>query len=130
MNKDKQTIFLSFGGGSLLATFGILCLVMLAMLSITTVQSDRRQSDTSYQSVADFYAADREANEIYARLRLGEEVEGVQIDGDIYRYHCTISDSQVLVIELRKSDEWEILRWQAVSTMEYEEQILPVWKGK
>ena len=130
MNKDKNTIFLSFGGGSLLATFGILCLVVLAMLSITTVQSDRRQSDASYQSVSDFYAADRKANEIFTRLKLGEEVEGVQVDGDIYRYHCTVSDSQVLVIELRKSDQWEILRWQAVSTIEYEEQILPIWEGQ
>jgi hypothetical protein len=128
MNKDKQTIFLSFGGGSLLATFGILCLVVLAMLSITTVQSDRRQAESSYQSVSDFYAADRMAQNIFARLKLGETVDGVQIDGDIYRYICPISDTQYLEVELQKTDDgWEVLRWQSISTMEYQEETLPVW---
>ena len=131
MKQYKDTPFSAFGGGSLLATFGILCLVVLAMLSITTVQSDRRQAEASYQTVSDFYAADRMAQNIFARLKLGETVEGVEIDGNIYRSVCPISDTQHLEVELQKTDDgWEVLRWQSVSTMEYQEETLPVWDGK
>ena len=128
MKQHNHTPFAAFGGSSLLAAFGILCLVVLAMLSITTVQSDRRQAESSSQSVAAFYAADRQAQNIYARLKLGETVEGVEIDGDIYRYSCPVDHSQVLEVEVRKTEEgWEVLRWQAVNTTEYTEESLPVW---
>lgn len=131
MNKKANTQFFGFGGGTLLATFGILCLVVLAMLAVTTVQSDRRQSDDSVQSVADFYAADRQAQNIFARLKLGEVPEGVEVDGDIYRYSCIVSDTQHLEVELQKTEEdWEILRWQSVTTAEYGEETLPVWDGE
>jgi len=130
MDKKKNRRFLVFGGGTLLAAFGVLCLVVLAMLSITTVQSDRRQADASVQSVADFYAADRMAQNIYARLKLGEVPEGVEVDGDIYRYSCPVSDTQVLEVEVQKTEDgWEVLRWQAVTTTEYDEETLPVWGG-
>ena len=131
MNKKRTARFLGFGGGTMLAAFGVLCLVVLAMLGITTVQSDRRQADASVQSVADFYTADRLAQNIYARLKLGEVPEGVEVDGDIYRYSCPVSDSQVLEVEVQKrEDGWEVLRWQAVNTAEYGEETLPVWGGE
>ena len=128
MKKYKDTNFSAFGGSSLLAAFGILCLVVLAMLSIVTVQSDRRQAESTEQSVAAFYAADRQAQNIYARLKLGEMPEEVVVDGDIYRYSCPVDHSQVLEVEVRKTEAgWEVLRWQAVTTTEYEEDTLPVW---
>ena len=131
MNKEKNKLLLGFGGGTLLVTFGVLCMVVLAMLSITTVQSDRRQADASVQSVADFYAADRMAQNIYARLKLGEIPEGVEVEGNIYRYTCPVSDTQVLEVEVQKTEDgWEVLRWQAVTTTEYTDETLPVWDGK
>lgn len=131
MNKENAAPFSAFGGSSLLAAFGILCLVVLAMLSITTVQSDRRQSEAASQAAADFYAADRQAQSIFARLKLGETVEGVETDEKYYRYSCSISENQTLEVELRKAeDSWEVIRWQAVTTMEYREETLPVWEGK
>ena len=131
MDKKRSAPFLGFGGSSLLAAFGVLCLVVLAMLSITTVQSDRRQAEVSEQAVAAFYAADWQAQNIYARLKLGEIPEGVEVDGDTYRYSCPVSDSQTLEVEVKKTAEgWEVLRWQAVTAAEYEEETLPVWEGK
>ena len=131
MNKKTSMPFSGFGGSSLLAAFGVLCLVVLAMLSITTVQSDRRQAEVSEQAVAAFYAADWQAQNIYARLKLGEIPEGVEVDGDTYRYSCPVSDSQTLEVEVKKTAEgWEVLRWQAVTAAEYEEETLPVWEGK
>ena len=132
MKKQSDFPISTFGASSLLATFGILCIVVLAMLSLTTVQSDRRQADASSQAVADFYAADRQAQNIYARLKLGEIPEGVEVDGDVYRYSCPVSDTQQLEVEVKKGSEgWEVLRWQAVSTAEQEEEgTLPVWDGE
>lgn len=132
MDKKRNMPFSGFGGSSLLVTFAVLCLTVLAMLSITTVRSDRRQADATNQAVAEFYAADRQAQNIFARLKLGEMVEGVEADGDIYRYSCTVSENQTLEVEVKKTPEgWEILRWQAVSDPEYEEEeTLPVWEGK
>ena len=132
MNKKTSMPFSGFGGSSLLAAFAVLCLVVLAMLGITTVQSDRRQAEASEQAVAAFYAADRQAQNIYARLKLGEIPEGVEADGDIYRYSCPVDHNQTLEVEVKKGEEgWEVLRWQAVTTAEYDEkETLPVWDGK
>lgn len=126
MKKLDKTTFLLFGGGAMLATFGILCMVVLAMLSITSARSDRHQAESSNQNVAEFYAADRHAQNIYARLKLGETVEDVLVDGNIYRYTCPVSENQVLEVELEKTDEgWKVLRWQAVSTEQQEEGTIP-----
>ena len=120
-----------FGATSLLATFGVLCLAVLAMVCITTARTERMYSEASTQAVSDFYMADRQAQEIYARLKLGETVDGVQVDGDIYRYFCPVSQVQVLEVEVRKTDDgWEVLKWHAVATPENAEDVtLPVWDG-
>lgn len=130
MAKEKNTSFPAVGGSSLLAIFAVLCMVVFALLSITTVQAEKRLADASAEAVEAYYAADRAAEQIYTRLRLGETVEGVQIDGDIYRYSCPISEHQVLEVELRKGEEWEVLRWQAVATPEtVEDSDLNLWEG-
>jgi len=131
MHKKNNVPLSGFGGGALLAAFGVLCMVVLAMLSITTVQSDRRQSDAAGQAVADYYAADRAAEQIFTRLKLGEVPEGVEVDGDCYRYSCPVSDTQRLEVEVQKTEEgWQVIRWQAVNTAEYSEETLPVWDGE
>ena len=52
------------GGASLLVVFAVLCLTVFALLSLTTVQADVRLADASVQAVADYYAADLEAQTI------------------------------------------------------------------
>ena len=87
------------GGVSLLVVFAVLCLTVFALLALTTVQADKRLADASAQAVADYYAADCQAQEILARLRNGERPDGVFIDdrlsAGIYtaRYTVPISDS-------------------------------------
>ena len=49
------------GGVSLLVVFAVLCLTVFALLSLSTVRADARLSEASAQSVADYYAADCEA---------------------------------------------------------------------
>ena len=131
------------GASSLLVIFAVLCLTVFAMLSLSTVQADKRLSDASADSVLAFYQADTEAEEIFARLRGGElpdgvtvttyavPEEGAAIQGSIYTYTCAISDTQVLQVELAQQDDvWTVLRWQAVSTTEWEaDDSIDIWDG-
>ena len=118
------------GGSSLLVIFAVLCLTVFAMLSLSTAQAERRLSDASAAAVLAYYAADLEAEEIFARLRAGEQVDAVTHTGSTYSYGCPISEYQTLKVELEKTDgAWTVLRWQVEANPPQAEQALPVWNG-
>lgn len=119
------------GGASLLAAFAVLCLTAFALLSLATVQANRRLADAAVQAVTDYYAADCQAQEVLARLRAGEQPEGVERDGDVYRYVCPISDLRELAVEVRiQGTNYTVLRWQTVPTGEWEaDDRLELWDG-
>ena len=136
MDKEHRGRIPVVGGSSLLVIFAVLCLTVFALLSLSTVQAGGRLSEASAQAVADYYEADRAAEEIFARLRAGEFPEDVMacacggVEG--YTYTCPISDTQQLVVELhREGDNWTVLRWQAESTSGVEtfDQTLDLWDG-
>ena len=140
MDAKKQSRFSppAVGGTSLLVVFAVLCLTVFALLSLTTVQADGRLADASAQAVEDYYAADCAAQEILARLRNGEtpvEAESHSYDswhrGTRYTYAVPISDSQELDVEvIVDGEEYEILRWQAQYTGEWETvEGLDLWDG-
>lgn len=123
------------GSSSLLVIFAVLCLTVFALLGLSSVQANGRLSDVSAQAVADYYAADCQAEAILARLRAGESVEGVDItatpEGRICSYTCPISETQILSVEVQlEGADWTVLRWQAVSTALWEsDEALSVWDG-
>ena len=118
------------GAVSLLTIFAVLCLTVFALLSLSTVQADQRLSDKSFAAVAGYYEADCAAEEILARLRAGEQPEGVVYENGIYTYACPISETQALLVEVRvEGSEYTVLRWQARSTAHWEaDDSLPVWQ--
>lgn len=120
------------GGSSLLVIFAVLCLTVFALLSLSTVQAERRMANASVRAVSAYYEADYQAELIFARLRSGKSVQGVQQNEDIYTYVCPISDSQKLVVELQNDDgQWKVLRWQAVAEPGTAEDDSPnVWDGE
>lgn len=130
----KQTRFspLAVGGSSLLVIFAVLTLSVFALLSLSTVQAEKRLSDAAAQSVTAYYDADRQAEEVFARLRNGETVEGVTRNENTYSYRCYISENQYLAVELKAADgTWQVLRWQSIASPEpIKESTLPVWDGK
>ena len=129
MNKHHEQQLPVIGGSSLLVIFAVLCLTVFALLGFSTVQADKRLADISIQAVSDYYAADCAAEEILARLRSGELPEGVSKTDDVYAYSCVISPTQTLQVEVRVSD-WAVLRWQAVSTVHWQENTdLELWDG-
>ena len=130
MKKREQTSFPVTGGSSLLVIFAVLCLVVFALLSLSTVLAQKRLSEATAQATAQWYAADLQAQEIFAKLRAGEEVSGVEQTEEGYRYCVPVSQHQTLQVWLEQTDEgWEILSWQTVSHPEYGNETLPVWQG-
>ncbi len=131
MNRDRTSAPPLVGASSLLVIFAVLCLTVFALLSISTVRADQRLSEQSAASVEGYYRADRQAEEILAQLRAGERPEGVTEHNGIYTYACTISDTQSLVVEAAvDGSSYTILRWQAVSTAEWQaDETLRVWDG-
>ena len=130
--KRKQSISIpAFGGSSLLVIFAVLCLTVFALLSLSTVQAEKRLADAAADAVTEYYAADLQAQEIFARLRSGETVDGIQRSGGRYDYSCQISEHQILEVAVEKTgDGWDVLRWQVVAAAEQSSAGLPVWNGK
>ena len=132
-NREKARVSPpALGGVSLLAACAILCLTVFALLSLSTVQADRRLADASAQAVADYYAADCQAQRILAQLRQGETPQGVEREGRICRYTVTISETQRLSVAVRLAgDDYEILEWQAGPAGQWQaDDSLDVWDGE
>ena len=138
MREQKRSSFSppALGGASLLVIFAVLALTIFALLSLSTVQADRRLSEASNEAVQEYYAADCTAQAVLAWLRTGESGAGVPEDLEIsttiseyadhsetvYSYAVPISDSQELQVEVLVAgpNEYEILRWQAVPVGDWE----------
>ena len=120
------------GGRSLVVIFAVLCLTVFALLGLSTVRADKRLADINVKAVTDYYSAEFEAEEILAKLRGGEIPEGVTLaENNVYTYSVKVSETQMLCVEVAfEEKEWNILRWQTVSTTEWSESDgLAVWKG-
>ena len=131
MKKHKMLSLPPIGGSALLVSFAVLCLTVLALLSLSTVLAERRLSDAAAEAAASYYEADLQAETVFAKLRAGETVPEVTVTEDRYTYHCPISEHQWLDVELQRTDEaWTILRWQTMARSEdAAEETLPVWDG-
>ena len=128
---DKRETPAVVGGSSLLVIFAVLCLVVFALLSVSTVQADERLSQASAETVSAYYQADCRAEEILAQLRSGEMPEGVVQDGTGYHYQCPVTENQVLqVTVMLTGDSYEVLQWQTVSVTQWNDTGTPaVWDG-
>lgn len=129
MKQKRFTPAPAIGGASLLGVFGVLCLVIFALLSLSTALAEQRLSQTHASQTEQWYTADYHAQEIFARLRAGESVPGIERDGESYRYSLPVSDSQTLQVCLRETDgRWTVLSWRAAAHSEDPENTLPVWR--
>ena len=131
MKKDNLSLP-AVGLSSLLVIFAVLCLTVFTLLSVSTVSAHKRLAQSSRQTIIGYYQADSQAEEILARLRSGEVPQGVTREGDQYTYSCPISDTQTLAVRVEVAGgTYQILRWQAISTEDWEaEDKLPVWDGE
>ena len=136
-NKEKLSAP-TVGASSLLTVFAVLCLTVFALLALSTVSADMRLSDASAQAVSDYYAADCAAQEIFARIKMGEDPANLPLDevsknsgGARYTYTVEISDNRELQVEIAEQQgHYSVLRWQAVPNQPWEnDESIEVWDG-
>ena len=131
MKRRERISVPAAGGSALLVIFAVLCLAVFALLSLSTAAAEKRIADASVQAVSDYYEADLQAERIFARLRGGEAVDGVETDGAFYRYSCPVTAQQTLCVELEKAGEdWRVCRWQVIARSGAVSDALSVWDGK
>ena len=130
MKRNHSISTPTVGGSSLLVIFAVLCLTVFALLSLSTVQAEKRMADASAHAVSAYYEADLQAQTVFARLRAGETVSGVQVDGNVYRYSCPVTENQILKVELKEHNGWEVILWQVIARSEPISETLPVWNGE
>lgn len=129
--KDRDIQPPAVGSSSLLVAFALLCLTVFALLSLSTVQAEKRLSQSSAQAVESYYRADCQAEEIFARLRSGELPKEVTLSQGVYRYSLPIGENLALQVELtRAGDTWTVLRWQTMAPETELDDGLPVWNGQ
>ena len=120
----------ALGGTTLLVIFAVLCLVVFSLLSLSTVQAERRLSNASRDAATAYYNADLEAQRVFAMLRNGEVRPGVQEENGVFSYACAVTDDQKLVVEVKKNEDgWQVLRWQCTVRQGEIDDTLPVWSG-
>lgn len=130
MKKQRELSVPAVGGSSLLVIFSVVCLTVFALLSLNTVLAEQRLSQACGEAAQQWYAADLKAQEIFARLRAGEDVPGVEQAGDQYAYAVAITDHQTLHVTVRcEGEDWKVISWQTAATPEAREDTLPVWQG-
>ena len=105
-------------------------MTVFALLTLSSVQAERRLADAATQSVTAYYEADLQAEKIFARLRAGEQIPGLEEKNGTYEFEIPISGRQTLVVAVaQREGEWIVLRWQAVTGEEHLDESLDVWKG-
>lgn len=130
MKEQNRISVPGVGGASLLVIFAVLCLTVLSMLCLSTALAEQRMAEASLKSTEAYYAADLQAQEIFARLRNGERVPDVETVGKVSSFSCVISENQRLEVQLHKEGtRWKVLRWQAVAAADAVNETLPVWDG-
>ncbi|MBO5999644.1 MAG: hypothetical protein J6P87_08135 [Lachnospiraceae bacterium] len=150
MNDERSPVLI--GVSSLLVIFSVLCLAVFAMLSLSTVQTDKKLITRTVEAVSARAAADVKAQMTLAGLRegLGQaagEAAGVtdlRQEGNIWHYSCPVSDGRRLCVsveigsaggaagtdEADKGRDYRILRWQEEIIKDWvPDEDLDLWQG-
>ena len=119
------------GASALLVSLSLLVLCVFALLGLSSAQAEHRLAEASANATAAYYAADLQAEEIFAHLRSGELPDGVTCEGDTYSYTCPISEYQFLSISvMQEAQDWKILSWRVIAVEPSEIQTAPtLWDG-
>lgn len=125
MNRSSNTSIGLQGGSSLIVIFGVLCLVVFSVLSLSSALAGGRLEEASVDATTAYYEADCRAEEQIAVLRQ-EKNNGT------HSFCIPVSENETLNVEvLIEGDEYRILSWQTNYTLPWEaDNSLPVWDGE
>lgn len=132
---EKRSIHTGSGVVLLFVIFTILCLSVLALLSVQTARNDATLAQRSGEAVQAYYAADAQASRIRAVLENSRiaNVDGIPIawEGERAQYVCPVNDALQLEVVLRISDTDSIVEcWRTIPRGNWSAQdTIAVWDG-
>lgn len=128
---------IGIGGVSLILIFSIVCLAVLTLVTLSSVNRDSRLTEKLKQSVENYYSADSAAIEVAAQLQTAaksgsfpSEINQTQIQSEgngIYTYNCPIDARRAIAVKLLLSKEaCTIVSWAetGIENWRPEDQIL------
>ena len=151
MKNNSRPAGIGTGYLSLVMIFVVLCLTMLAALSLSAAESERKYSEKSAEYTKAYYKADTRAKYTLAQIAetvrnytdysdfmlLGEldAIEGVSYesrpDGIDISWTTEINDRQSICSEIRITGAGlDIISWRTIQGTVPEETPLNVWDGE
>lgn len=129
--KKRKMTFTTVGASSILTIFALLCLIVFALLSLSTAKADSTLSKKSVDAVTAYYKADLQAEEILAELRQNNCYCNSNAKNVVRTYSCPIDDKQELQVEVEMGkDTYHIKKWKKVYTGEWKpDDTMDVWEG-
>jgi len=125
-NKERKArpMGLNIGSASIIMLFAVLCLTVLAALSLLSANSQYALAERAANVSKAYYEADFKAMEIYERAKNGEDLE--------LEYTVEIDEHQLLDVALGDRDgELVIVRWNIIESGAWEpDDIFDFWDGK
>ena len=114
------------GVAALITMLAVLCMAVFSVLTLSTVLSAQRLTQSAAEHSAAWYAAEAEAEERLAAQRQSGEVGECS-------FTVPVSDTLSLCVSVRTQADgsYEILRWQQVYTADWTaDTSLDVWSGE
>ncbi|MBQ7757569.1 hypothetical protein [Anaerotignum sp.] len=136
-----KTPKISIGITSMAVILCVLCLTVFSVLSLSTALSERKLAEKRAEAAEEYYAAERTAAKLANGLMAATDAvafaEENHIDvveeGNIliFTYESPIDEGQALSVALTLMEDWEMTRWQVVSTAEWTpDDSLTLWDGE
>jgi hypothetical protein len=142
--KKREGFTAGTGAVLLVLIFSVLCLSVLAVLSLSTANFEKKMAEKAAQAATDYYNADLKATQIAASLSssyiesgsIPDNVGGVSVDvrrdgaRTYASYGCMLSDTQTLFVQLAFEEAGaEILSWKTVMTSDWNAETgLDIWQ--
>jgi len=125
---------LNIGSASIIMLFAVLCLTVLAALSLLSANSQYALSERSAEVTRAYYAAEVKAAEIYDVVKNGDltKVSPVELDGEtLYSYSVDIDKFQAIAVLLAiKGGEAELRSWKIIEAGNWEpDDFFDLWTG-
>lgn len=131
MRTKKRTPFIAVGASTILTIFAVLCLMIFALLALSTANTNAKLAQKAADNIKAYYQADKRAEELFSQLRRGEAPPEVTFQEGIYSYCCPMTDTTSLKVEIEKTEEgYRILEWKRIYIGDWvPEESLNIWDG-
>lgn len=125
--RGKKAVYppINIGTSFMLVIFILLCMVIFAVLSLSSVLKDYDYSKRKAERTTAYYEACNEAEEIYAKIEMENHAE------DSIEYSVPINKNEQLQVTLKRcpntKNNYYIYSWLQISTQEWTaDPTLPV----